>query len=105
MRVGESGPGRLIIHMENLSRIGVLLLTLFNPGDLQSVYFLDRLSPPGLGILQPVTGWHFRQRAERKPHGLICEQVRGSIVMPSGCRRIEIRRLPLSNPDKGFSRD
>jgi|tagenome__1003787_1003787.scaffolds.fasta_scaffold20865930_2 hypothetical protein len=45
MRVLESGSGRLVIDMENLSRIRVLLLTLFNPGDLQSVYFLDRLSP------------------------------------------------------------
>jgi hypothetical protein len=45
IRVQEIGPDRLVVAVENVTAIELLMMTLFPPGALQSVYFLDRLSP------------------------------------------------------------
>lgn len=42
MRVLESGPDRLVIEMENVSPVRFYFLTLFEPGELRSLHFLDR---------------------------------------------------------------
>jgi hypothetical protein len=50
MRVLESGPDRLVVAVENVTPIRAFLVTLFHPGDLQSVYFMDRLEPGTWGL-------------------------------------------------------
>ena len=50
MRVRENGPTRLVIEIDNVTPIRVLLMTLFHPGDLQFVYFLERQAPDIWGI-------------------------------------------------------
>lgn len=45
LRVLEMRPGRLVIQAENVSAVRLLLLSLFEPGDIQIVYFLERRSP------------------------------------------------------------
>jgi hypothetical protein len=45
MRVRESDPARLVIAIENVGPVRAFLMTLFHPGDLQSVYFLERRAP------------------------------------------------------------
>ena len=50
MRVREKGANRLVIEIENVSPIRALLMTLFHPGDLQFVYFLERQAPDIWGI-------------------------------------------------------
>jgi hypothetical protein len=54
LRVMALHPTRLVVQFENLSPIRRFLITLFHPGDLQFVYFLEARSP-GLGGLQPLT--------------------------------------------------
>jgi uncharacterized protein DUF6675 len=50
LQVLESGPARLVVQIENVSPVSTFMLTLFHPGDLQFVYFLEaRL--PGLWTL------------------------------------------------------
>jgi hypothetical protein len=44
-RVLERDPDRLVVDCENTSAMKMMLITLFGPGDLQSVYFLERRSP------------------------------------------------------------
>lgn len=44
MRVLEKRPDRLVVAIDNASPVRLLLLTLFAPGDLQSTFFLERLS-------------------------------------------------------------
>jgi hypothetical protein len=45
MRVLEASPDRVVVEIENVSSIRYLLVTLFHPGELQSIYFFDRESP------------------------------------------------------------
>src|SRR4051794_18814423 len=45
MRVRELDPGRLAVEMENVSTLRYLIIPLAGPGDLQSVYFLQRRAP------------------------------------------------------------
>jgi hypothetical protein len=45
IRVHEVERDRLVVAVENVTAVKLLLVTLFAPGTLQSVYFLDRLSP------------------------------------------------------------
>ena len=45
MLVREKSSDRLVVEIENASPIRLLLLTLFRPGDLQSVYFVERRVP------------------------------------------------------------
>jgi hypothetical protein len=45
MQVRDSGPGRLVVATENTSTVWMVVLPLFSPGDLASIYFLDRLAP------------------------------------------------------------
>jgi hypothetical protein len=45
MRVHALTPERLTIAIENVSPVRVYFVTVFGPGDLQSVYYLERLSP------------------------------------------------------------
>jgi len=49
MRVAESGPDRIAITIENVSPVSLFIFTLFEPGDLESTYFLQRLSPTTWG--------------------------------------------------------
>lgn len=42
MRVREAGADRLVLEMENLSPIRLLFVTLFSPGDMKFLYFLER---------------------------------------------------------------
>jgi hypothetical protein len=44
MHLQEIRPGRLVIQTENVTVIRLWLLPLFGPGDVQVVYFLERLS-------------------------------------------------------------
>jgi hypothetical protein len=44
MRVAEASEDRLVFGIENVSVMRYLFVTLFDPGEMQSVYFLDRES-------------------------------------------------------------
>ena len=44
MHIIASSPDRLVFETENISTMRYLLIPLFGPGDLQSIYFLDRES-------------------------------------------------------------
>jgi hypothetical protein len=45
MRVLEFGPNRFVVAIENVSPVSRYLVTLFGPGDLYAVHFLDRTGP------------------------------------------------------------
>ena len=45
MRVQDFGPNRFVVRVENASPVSRYLVTLFNPGDLASVHFLERTGP------------------------------------------------------------
>ncbi len=45
MRVRDFGSNRLVVAIENASPVSRYLVTLFNPGDLASVHFLERRGP------------------------------------------------------------
>lgn len=45
MRVATMSPDRLVFETENISTIRYLLIPLFHPGEMQSIYFLDQESP------------------------------------------------------------
>ena len=44
MRITEASTDRLVFEVENVSTIRYSFVTLFRPGEMQSVYFLDRES-------------------------------------------------------------
>ena len=44
MRIDEASPDRLVFQVENVSAVHYLFVTLFHPGEMQSIYFLDRES-------------------------------------------------------------
>lgn len=44
MHIAEASADRLVFDVENVSVIRYFLVTLFHPGEMQSVYFLDRES-------------------------------------------------------------
>ena len=44
MHIAEVSADRLVFDVENISVIRYFLLTLFHPGEMQSIYFLDRES-------------------------------------------------------------
>jgi hypothetical protein len=44
MRIAEASADRLVFDVENVSVIRYFLVTLFHPGEMQSIYFLDRES-------------------------------------------------------------
>jgi hypothetical protein len=44
MYIAEASTDRLVIDVENVSTIHYLFIPLFRPGELQSIYFLDRES-------------------------------------------------------------
>jgi len=44
MRIDEVSPDRLVFDVENVSTMRYFLLTLFHPGEMQSICFLDRES-------------------------------------------------------------
>ena len=45
LHFGEVSADRIVFDIENVSTIRSLHITVFHPGELQSVYFLDRESP------------------------------------------------------------
>ncbi len=45
MRVLEFAPDRFVVAIENVSPVSRYLVTLFNPGDLYAVHFLERRGP------------------------------------------------------------
>jgi hypothetical protein len=45
MRIENRGSMSLVVRITNVSSVHFLLLSVFKPGDLQSVYVLERLSP------------------------------------------------------------
>ncbi|MGH6825451.1 MAG: DUF6675 family protein [Methyloceanibacter sp.] len=45
MRVRDFGPERFVVAIDNVSPVSRYLVTLFNPGDLTSIHFLERRSP------------------------------------------------------------
>jgi hypothetical protein len=45
MRIAAASANRLVIEIENVSTVHYLLVPLFRPGEVQSMYFLDRESP------------------------------------------------------------
>ena len=44
MHIAEASPDRLVVGVENISTMHYLLIPLFHPGEVQSIYFLDRES-------------------------------------------------------------
>ena len=44
IHIAEASADRLVIDVENVSTIRYLFVPLFHPGDMQSIYFLDRES-------------------------------------------------------------
>lgn len=44
MHISESSPDHIVFNVENISVVRRLLITILRPGDMQSVYFLDRES-------------------------------------------------------------
>ena len=44
MRIDEARPNRLVFDVENVSTMRFFLVTLFHPGEMQAIYFLDRES-------------------------------------------------------------
>ncbi len=44
MRIAEVSADRLVFEVENVSTMRYFFLTLFHPGEMQSIYFLDRES-------------------------------------------------------------
>jgi len=50
LRIYESTPDRAVIASENVTPIRRFLLTLFQPGALQSVIFIQRVSPGIFGV-------------------------------------------------------
>jgi hypothetical protein len=44
MHISEASADRIVVEVENVSTIRYLLLPLFRPAELQSIYFLDRES-------------------------------------------------------------
>jgi hypothetical protein len=44
MHMVESSADRIVFDVENVSTIRYLVITLFHPGEMQSIYFLDRES-------------------------------------------------------------
>ena len=42
MQIREIAPDRLVVETENIGAVRFLLLSLAGPGDLQTLYFLDR---------------------------------------------------------------
>lgn len=49
MRVLQAGPDRVVVAMENVTSIRLLLITLFPPGSVQTVDFLERQSDGSWG--------------------------------------------------------
>jgi hypothetical protein len=45
MRVQDFGRDRFVVRIDNVSPVSRYLVTLFNPGDLASVHFLERRAP------------------------------------------------------------
>jgi hypothetical protein len=44
MHIGEVSADRLVFDIENVSIMRYFFLTLYHPGEMQSIYFLDRES-------------------------------------------------------------
>jgi hypothetical protein len=44
MHIAEASADRLVFDVENVTKLRYLLVTLFSPGEIQSIYFLDRES-------------------------------------------------------------
>ncbi len=44
MHIAEASADRLVFDVENVSTIRYLFITVFHPGEMQSIYFLDRES-------------------------------------------------------------
>ena len=72
MSVRENGPTRLVIEVENVTPVRVLLMTLFHPGDLQFVYFLERQAPDIWGIYSLSRTREGSNIPERRTRGLLC---------------------------------
>jgi hypothetical protein len=49
MRVIARTPDRVVVNVVNASPVGVSVVTLFKPGELQTTYFLERLGPDDWG--------------------------------------------------------
>lgn len=45
MHISEASENRIVVDVENVTSLKYLLLTLFHPGELQTIYFLDRDAP------------------------------------------------------------
>ncbi len=45
MRVRDFGPSRFVVAIDNVSPVSRYLVTLFNPGDLYSIHFIERREP------------------------------------------------------------
>jgi len=72
MHIAEVSAGRLVFDIENVSTMHYHFLTLFNPGEMQSVYFLDRES-------ENVWRYYSVTRTGRNANGLIARNESSSI--------------------------
>jgi hypothetical protein len=44
LRIAEASANRIVFDVENVSTMRYLFIAIFHPGEIQSVYFLDRES-------------------------------------------------------------
>jgi len=65
-RVLMSDRERLVIASENLTPVKKMMVTIFEPGDLQAVYFLERRSP---GVWNFYSLTRTRMASRLMPHG------------------------------------
>ncbi len=64
MRIAEVSAGRLVFDVENVSAMRYLFMTIFPPGESQSIYFLDRES-------EGVWRYYSIARAGKNANGLV----------------------------------
>ncbi len=50
LRVLESGADRLVVEVENVTAVHAFVVTLFSPGAIKTIYFLDRLGGGSWGF-------------------------------------------------------
>lgn len=88
MRLEEDDGDRFVITIENVSTVWFVVLPLFGPGDLQSTYIIERLSPTGwgyyslLGVRVATLGSHAASYANRA--AAIYSHITGVAVAPTG---------------------
>ena len=71
LKVFESTPQRLVISSDNVTTVHKFIFTLFKPGALQSVLFIQQLSPETFGVYIPDTDRRRRECPVKWARGVI----------------------------------